>query len=228
MKKVMIYDSAFSYTSRIKNNIVGSLTDKKRIVAVLVPPILIASMYPVFYFLVEALAVERLAWYLGLATYWLIWGAVFPLVIIGKDNIKTLLRPQKLNKKVLLLVAIPLLGAVGARLVPGMAGYEKTSLWILILIFSTTVGNGFFEEVLWRGVYVTLFPDNIFYRMIWPGIWFGLWHFVPVSLLGGNPLGMMIGSTAMGLYLSYLTKKTGTLQWAILTHFLGGIIMVSW
>ncbi|UCB44119.1 MAG: CPBP family intramembrane metalloprotease [Dehalococcoidales bacterium] len=228
MKAVMMSDSAFRCTSRIKANMLVSLTDKKRIIAVIAPLILMASMYPVFHLLVEALANDRVAWYLGLAIYWLIWGAVFPLVIIGKENIKALLKPQKLSKKMLLLMAIPLLGAVGARLVPGMPGYEKTSLWILILIFSTTVGNGFFEEVLWRGVYVTLFPDSIFYRMIWPGIWFGVWHFVPVSVLGGNLLGMMIGPVAMGLYLSYLTKKTGTLQWAILTHFLGGIIMVSW
>ena len=94
---------------------------------------------------------------------------------------------------------------------------------------STTFGNGFFEEVLWRGVYYRLFPNKIFYRMIWPTVWFGIWHYVPVSINNSELtglMGMMIGPILMGLVLSYMTKKTDTLCWSILAHVLGGIIMV--
>lgn len=122
--------------------------NKKQIIAIVIPPILIAFMYPIFHLLAEAFVVDRIAWYIGLVIYWLIWGAVFPLIIIGKDNIRTLIRPQKPNKKVLLLIAIPLLGAIAARFVLGM-GYVKESVWIFLLLLSTTFGNGFFEEVLW-------------------------------------------------------------------------------
>ena len=204
--------------------------NKKQIIVIITPPILIAVMYPIFYLLVGALNADRIAWYLGLVIYWLIWGAVFPLMILGKENILTLIRPQKPNKKILLLMSIPLLGALATRLfVPGME-YEKQSVWIFLLLLSTTFGNGFFEEVLWRGIYVKLFPDSIFYRMIWPSIWFALWHYVPGSVLHENItglIGLMAGSGVMGLYLSYLTKKTNTLWWSILVHLLGGVIMVS-
>ncbi|HEY82408.1 MAG TPA: CPBP family intramembrane metalloprotease [Dehalococcoidia bacterium] len=197
----------------------------KQIIAIIIPPILIAFMYPVFHLLAGALALERLAWYLGLIIYWLVWGAAFPLLVIGKENIRALIRPQRADKKVLLLVAIPLLLAIVGRLIPGMA-YQKESVWIFLLLLSTACGNGFFEEVLWRGVYLKLFPDNIFYRMIWPSVWFALWHYAPGSVLGDEVAGLMIGAGLFGLYLSYLAKKTNTLWWPMITHFLSGIIMV--
>jgi membrane protease YdiL (CAAX protease family) len=203
-------------------------TNTKQKVAIVTPPILVAVMYPVFLLLAGSLS-DRIAWYLGLVIYWVIWGAAFPLVIIGKNDIKTLIRPRKLNRKVLLLISIPLLGALATRLVPGM-GYSKESVWIVVLLLSTALGNGFFEEVLWRGVYTNLFPNNILYRMIWPTIWFGLWHFVPGSIFHDNVvslLSLMLGAGLMGFYLSYLTKKLNTLWWSIIIHSIGGIIMVA-
>ena len=203
--------------------------NKKQFIVFIIPPMLTAFMYPIFNSLAGALANDRIAWYLGLITYWLVWGMVFPLIIIGKKDIKALIRPQKPTTKVLLPMSIILLGALAARLfVPGME-YEKQSVWILLLLLSTSFGNGFFEEILWRGVYFTLYPNNIFYRMIWPTIWFAIWHYVPGSVLHENVtglIGLMAGSGLMGLYLSYLTKKTNTLWWSIVAHSLGGIIMV--
>ena len=228
MNELSILESAPGNRKQIINGLAGTLADKRQIIAIIVPPVLIAVMYPIFHSL--ALVMNgTVAWYLGLAIYWLIWGAAFPLLIIGWENIKTLVRPQRPTKKVLLLVAIPLLGALIVQFMPGM-GYEKSSVWILLLLLSSTIGNGFFEELLWRGVYVRLFPDSIFYRMIWPGIWFALWHYVPGSVSSGSVaglIGLMAGAGVMGLYLSYLTRKTNTLWWSILVHFIGGIIMVT-
>ena len=127
-------------------------------------------------------------------------------------------------------MSIILLGALCSRLlVPGME-YEKQSVWIYILLLSTCFGNGFFEELLWRGVYYRLYPNNIFFRMIWPSVWFGIWHYVPVSIHNNELtglIGMMVGPIMMGLVLSYMTKKTNTLWWSIIAHTIGGIIMVS-
>jgi membrane protease YdiL (CAAX protease family) len=136
-----------------------------------------------------------------------------------------LVRPRKPSRKILLLLAIPLAGAAVVSILPGM-GYEKENVWILLLLMSTPFGNGFFEEVLWRGVYLKLFPKSIFYGVLWPSIWFAVWHYVPGSLFDGKVAGLMIGSGAMGLYLVYLTRKTNTLWWSILVHTVGGIIMI--
>jgi membrane protease YdiL (CAAX protease family) len=195
----------------------------KQKIAIITPPILVGVMYPIFHSL-AAVMNNRVAWFLGLVIYWIIWGAVFPLFIIGKDEIKALIRPRKPDTKILLLVAIPLLGAVAGRLILG--GYEKESVWIALFVFSTPFGNGFFEEVLWRGVCLRLFPDHLFYRMIWPSVWFALWHYAPGSVSSGNPAGLMIGAGVMGFYLSYLAKKRNTVWWGIAIHTVGGIIMV--
>jgi membrane protease YdiL (CAAX protease family) len=230
MKTFNSLNPVLNSTDQTNRYITGSMDDKKRVIAILTPPILIAFMYPIFQFLAGALENDRIAWYLGLATYWAIWGAAFPLLMIGFQNIKELIRPQKIYRKVWLLLAVPLVGAIGAKLVPGMGTYEKQSLFITILLVSSTFGNGFFEELLWRGVYTRLFPTNLFFRMIWPGIWFGLWHYVPVSIHNSQLtglIGMMIGPMMMGLYFSYLTKKTNTLWWAMIAHTVGGIIMIS-
>lgn len=208
----------------IPGSIFGSLADRKQVIAVVIPPVLVAVMYPVFHSLAGVLN-DRIAWYIGLAIYWVIWGAAFPLLIIGRENIRELIRPHKPDRKVLLLVAVPLAGALIVSFMPGM-GYEKESVWMWLLLLSTPFGNGFFEEVLWRGVYVKLFPRSIFYGVLWPGIWFAVWHYAPGSVLNGNVAGLMIGAGVMGLYLSYLTRKTHTLWWAIAVHSLGGTIMI--
>ncbi|NIO84616.1 MAG: CPBP family intramembrane metalloprotease [Candidatus Aminicenantes bacterium] len=195
----------------------------KQKIAIIAPLVLVAVMYPIFHALAGVMN-DRVAWCLGLAIYWIIWGGIFPLLIIGKEAIIKLIRPRKPDKKIILLVAIPLLGAVAGRLILG--GYEKESVWIALLLFSTPFGNGFFEEVLWRGVYLKLFPNNIFFWMIWPSVWFALWHYAPGSVSSGNPARLMIGAGVMGLYLSFLAKKTNTVWWGIVVHTVGGIIMV--
>ena len=72
-----------------------------------------------------------------------------------------------------------------------------------------------------------LFPDSIFFRIVWSSIWFGLWHFAPGSVSStGNALGLVIGSGLMGLYLSLMARRTGTIWWGIVAHALGGFIMI--
>ena len=202
----------------------GNAVLKKQVIAIVIPPVLIAFMYPIFHSLTGILS-DRIAWYVGLSIYWIIWGTAFPLLVIGRENIRALIRPQKPDRKALLLVAIPLAGAAIVSVMPGM-GYEKESVWVFLLLLSTPLLNAFCEEVLWRGVYVKLFPNSIFYGVLWPSIWFAVWHYAPGSVLSGNVAGLMIGAGIMGLYLSYVTRKTNTLWWPIIIHCLGGIIMI--
>jgi membrane protease YdiL (CAAX protease family) len=201
-----------------------NINNKKKI-AIVAPLVLIAMMYPIFQFLAGMYG-ERIGWYLGLVLYWLIWGGAFSWSMIGKESILRIIRPQKFTLRILLLILFPLLMAALYKYIPGM-DYEKPSVWIFLLLVSTNFGNGFFEELLWRGVYMSLFPDSLIFRIIWPSIWFALWHYVPGSVIAnGNVIGLIIGSGLMGLYLSFLAKKTGTIWWTILTHTIGGYIMI--
>lgn len=201
--------------------------DNKQRFFIIAPLILLGVMYPIFQILARLFGENwRTGWFLGLLIYWSIWGAAFPIWIIGKEKIVTMIRPQRPNGKILILVAFPLLMASLYRLIPGMK-YEKAGVLTLLLLLSTAFGNGFFEEILWRGVSMQLFPDNIFFRIIWPSIWFALWHYAPGSVSpSGNVIGLMIGSGFFGFYLSYLAKRTNGLWWCIVAHTLGGVIMV--
>jgi membrane protease YdiL (CAAX protease family) len=200
----------------------------KQIIAIIAPVVLVAVMIPVFRGYAKLFPNNwRIGWFLGLATYWIVWCGIFPWLLIGKSTIVQLIQPQRLTWEIIILLLIPLVGAGLYRLVPGTE-YTKPELWVLLLLLVTTFGNGFFEEVLWRGVYLDLFPKNILFGMIWPSLWFALWHYAPGSINpDGNPAGLMIGSGIMGFYLSFLARHTGKIWWTIIMHTLGGFIMIS-
>jgi membrane protease YdiL (CAAX protease family) len=195
-------------------------------IAIVAPLILTGVMYPIFQLLSRVLG-ETIGWYLGLAIYWLVWCGVFPWLMIGKASIRRMIQPQKLTGGILLMVLFPLLMAALYRFATGME-YEKPSVWIFLLLVSTNFGNGFFEEVLWRGMYMELFPHSVFFRIFWSSIWFALWHYAPGSVSStGNAIGLMIGAGLMGFYLSFLANRTGTIWWTIIAHTIGGFIMIA-
>lgn len=204
--------------------------NRKQIFAILSPIIVILVMYPIFQLLSMPFHNNwRIGWFLGLMIYWLLWGIGYPLLIIGKESIGVIIKPQKPNISIILLVLFPLIMTAIFRFIPGGMKYEKPDALIFLLVLFTAFGNGFFEEILWRGVYMKLFPNNLLLRIVWPSIWFGLWHYVPGSI---NPnsshvLSLIIGALFLGFYSSFLAKKTNTLWWSIVTHVLGGIIMVG-
>ncbi len=200
------------------------MNNKQRI-AIVAPLLIVGMMYPFFQFITNLFG-ETVGWYLGLIVYWIIWGGIFSVAILGKENLITIIRPRKITIKIFLLISFPILMSSLYKLIPGM-GYEKPSIWIFLLLLSTTFGNGFFEEVLWRGVYMKLFPNNFMFRIIWPTIWFAIWHYAPGSVHSdSNVIALMIGAGVFGFYLSSLAKLTDTIWWTIVIHILSGIIMI--
>ena len=74
---------------------------------------------------------------------------------------------------------------------------------------------------------MTLFPQSLFFRIIWPSVWFALRHYAPGSVSPtGNVIGLMVGAGFFGFYLAFLAKKTDTIWWGMIAHALGGIIMI--
>lgn len=200
---------------------------RRRRSAIVAPLILMGTMYPAFR-LAEALYGEALhgylGWYLGLAVYWVVWGAGFSLWVLGVQRIRELVRPRRPTPGLAALVAFPLgMAAVFRFLVPGMS-YEKPSAAVFLLLLSTAIGNGVFEELLWRGVYLHLFRHRPLFGVVWPSLWFGLWHLIPTN---AENLGMVIGPILFGFYLAFLARRTDTVWWPIVAHVLGGLVMLS-
>ncbi|UCC11549.1 MAG: CPBP family intramembrane metalloprotease [candidate division WOR-3 bacterium] len=198
-------------------------------IAVIAPVLVLVVMYPVFQFLAHIFPGNwRIAWLLGLFIYWIIWGLGFSWLMIGKKTIQALITPQRPTFGIFLLVLFPLIMTAIFKFIPGGTAYDKTDTLMYLFVLLTPFFNGFFEETLWRGVYMTLFPRNLWLRIVWPGIWFALWHYAPGSISPnkGHVLALMIGALFLGLYSAFLAKRTNTIWWSIIVHVLGGIIIV--
>ena len=215
-----------SLRDRMKNIRFFPHIDRNRIIAIFTPLVLIGAMVPVFRLFSGLFEQSIIGWYLGLIVYWLTWCTIVPLWLIGKKRLLEIIRPQKPNLTVVLLVLFPAGMAAAAKPLTGM-GYGKPDPWIWLLYVSTAFGNGFFEELLWRGVYMELFPDRIFFRIVWPGICFALWHYAPGSVsANSNTLALIVGAGLFGFLLAFLAKRTGSTWWCAVAHVLGGLVMI--
>lgn len=205
--------------------------DGRQWLVLIAPMALMAVTYPVFR-LADAMfggAVGgQLAWFAGMTFYWVVWGGAFSRWVLGRRRALELIRPRRPTTTLTAHVAFVVAMAAAVRfLVPGTA-YDKPTAGVVLLLVISTFANGLFEELLWRGVYLDVFPRSRWLRVMWPSVWFGLWHLVPGSISADGPhVAMVIGPVLMGLYLAFLAKKTGSVWWPILAHTLGGLVMIS-
>jgi len=182
-------------------------------------------MYPLFQLLARKFGNTE-AWYSGLVLYWIIWGGIYPLSMLGRQAILGLIWPPRMETTAILLAAIPIVFAAGGRLFFGVQ-YEKPVPWTRLTLLATALGNGLFEEILWRGTYLTIFPDSLFFSVIWPSLWFAAWHSAPGSVSSsGNVRRLVLGAVFFGLLLGFLAWQTDSIFWCILAHTLAGIVLV--
>lgn len=197
----------------------------------LAPLALIAVTYPVFR-LADARLDDavggQLAWFVGMSFYWAVWGFGFSVWTLGRRRAWELIRPRSATPQSLGHVAFFIALAAAVRFfIPGME-YTTATTGAAVLLAISPFANGVFEELLWRGVFLAAFPTNVWLRVVWPSVMFGLWHLVPGMMSEGGPqIAMVVGPTLMGFYLAWLSHNTGTVWWAVVAHTLGGIVMVS-
>lgn len=173
-----------------------------------------------------ALLGSNLGWYAGFAIYWPIFCVATPLFLVGSEEIFKRYHIIKINPKYLLIYLFP----VFMTMIGGL--FINTAERDLIGIFAwlgMSVGNGIFEEVLWRGVYPTLFPDNKLFGFAWPALWFSIWHFAPGSLSQNfQPIVLVSGALMLGLLFGWGAFKTKSLFWASIGHTFSGLLQVIW
>ncbi len=147
---------------------------RQQLVALAAPVVLIAMMVPIFQLLARAYG-RKIGWHAGLTVYWLVWGAAYPLLLLGGEEILRLVKPVPFDPGALLLALIPVAFSVVGRFQFGVR-YEKTTLWSGVALLATAFGNGLFEEILWRGTYLRLFPSDITLGILWPSVMFAMWR----------------------------------------------------
>jgi len=198
----------------------------KVIAGIVAPPILFSFMF-LIYSVFGVIFGSEIGWYLGLSVYWILCGLLFSAWLVGFKNIKKVISPRRLKLKLIPFIIFPMMMALLFSYISGI-DYKQANQWALVFFVLTVFGNGIFEEILWRGAYMELYPNNNFLRIIYSTIWYALFHFASGSLSSNsNVLGLVIGSSFFGIYLALLAKWTDSIWWAIICHILGGFVMMA-
>jgi hypothetical protein len=101
----------------------------------------------------------------------------------------------------------------------------------LVVIASVALGIviGVTEELLWRGLYVTAFPNRLSLNTTYPSLAFGVWHLCPLSALPsrypGGAVSFTVYSVALALSYAYeylpdlnRTQAADSRLWVTLAH----------
>ena len=204
-----------------------------------VPPLLIASMYGAFRFLTAWLGFP--AGYLAaFGLYWIGWCVIVPIENSGHarssqpvDTPDRTLRPVGSHDSHVALVA----SSISACLLVcpanrvDIVGHRRR-------VGGTGGLTGVTEELLWRGVFVTGFPNRLSLNTIYPSIAFGLWHLCPMSALPsrypGGPMSFAAYAVALGLSYAFCARRTESIRWCTVSHCihdalgLGALAYASW
>jgi membrane protease YdiL (CAAX protease family) len=199
--------------------------NQKQKIAILLSPLLFGVMFLVYQGFAILLG-KNLGWYAGFAIYWPIFCVAIPLLLVGSDEIIRRYKIITINPKYLLVYLFP----VFMTLIGGFfMSTSERDLTGLIVWLGMSVGNGVFEEILWRGVYPTLFPNSKMFSFAWPAIWFSIWHFAPGSLSQNfQPLTLVSGALMLGIFFGWGAFKTKSLFWASTGHTFSGLFQIIW
>jgi membrane protease YdiL (CAAX protease family) len=157
---------------------------------------------------------------LGMIVYWL-FGCLAPAFLwISKTNRKLLLQFRRINWWLLVLLLIP----VGLAFLfgPFRQRIHEATMLMIILSLPYAFANAFSEEFLWRGLFFVHHQRNFFHAAIVPAIWFGIWHYVPLSVQPAS-IGnfyFILSAIGLGLCWSTVTFYTRSIFWSILSHTL--------
>jgi membrane protease YdiL (CAAX protease family) len=203
------------------------------------PAVLVVTMIGVFRSLTSLLGYP-LGYLCAFAVYWIGWCGVLPLAVLGPRDLAGLFaegrhrRPGR-DASTIALVAWPIVLPLVFAFLPRVA---HASAPILMMSAGLGIVTGVAEEVLWRGVYLRLFPDNPWWSAVYPSLAFGVWHAAPLSVLPsrypGGAFAFVAYSTVLGLSYATAARRTRSIRWVAISHCihdtlgLGGFAYAAW
>jgi hypothetical protein len=189
----------------------------RRLVVLLTPAAVPVSMAAVFAALGRRLP-PRTAYNAGFAIYWAGWCIGLPVYVLGPRQALRVLfsgrRPAAGDAAALLL---PVLGAAATELVPARRLVDRR---VLATMIGTATVNATAEELLWRGMFLEVFPDDPVRGALWPLAGFSLWHLAPQIVLPSRHgrAGFVLGAALVGAASARASWRSRGLRWVLLPH----------
>lgn len=211
----------------------------RKFAALIVPIVLVVSMFWCFQTFSRRFA-DPMGYLLGFGVYWLFWCLLIPIILLGGIRpLFELFQPfpafNELSWKTHLLlwwpVVFPLFFMFIPRLMKANAAILAASILLGIVI-------GLTEEILWRGVYMRLFPGNVWLNLVYPSLMFALWHLAPQSVVAnrmpGGAFSFVAYALLLGVSYALTVYQTKSIAWCTIAHIvhdtlgLGGFAYAVW
>ena len=197
----------------------------RQVMLILLPVVLLATTYLAFQTFVAAFGL-KLGYLAGFLFYWIVWCFLPTWWLLGTDQLLQLFRdvPDRLGRPAWLgglCLTIPLglgYGYVFPRAI------RQADLTIIVMSVVISFVNGVTEELLWRGAYVSLFPNSWFLTTVYPALGFAIWHFAPQSVVPnpapGGAVSLVVVAGLVGAMWAWVANQTGSILWVTVSHIL--------
>ena len=206
-----------------------SLSRRQR-AALLIPFLLIPST--AFVFVTGSQFMGPQAGYLlGFLFYWIVWCLLAPILLLGVGSTASLFHEEhRLFQRSNLIPAALLVVILVVTVVmypPSRLAAASTGL--LIIAIPVAVINGIAEEILWRGVYVSMYPDSIPLTVIYPSLGFALWHITPQLVFPAESgiWSLVISTFFLGISYGWIAFRTRSVRWPVIAHSIGGVLSLG-
>jgi membrane protease YdiL (CAAX protease family) len=197
------------------------IADWRRPIALVLPVAVPIAMTAVFRATHDRLG-DTGGYVAGFGIYWATCAGA-SVALLGRRRLRALFRDTRprLGRPALLgasLLLWPPVGAIATRFAPELAASTPP---MLVTIAGVALVNAILEELLWRGVFISLFPRNPWLGWLWPAVGFGLWHLAPQVIHPSSmgPFVYVVSATALGLSWGWVAYRTGSLRWVSVSHF---------
>lgn len=189
----------------------------RRLVVLLTPAAVPVSMAAVFAGLQRRLS-ARAAYTAGFAVYWFGWGVGVPTAVLGpRRALRVLVSGRRPTPGEAATLLLPVAGAVATELLPHRGLIDRRVLGTMI---GSAAVNATAEELLWRGMFLEVFPDDVVLGALWPLAGFGLWHLAPQIVLPSRHgrWAFVAGAVLVGSASALVSSRSGGLRWVLLPH----------
>ena len=165
-----------------------------------------------------------LAYFLGFLIYWVVWCGVFPWLFLGTNGIAKLFQfpGNPIGTLPWLVIALLIFPILLAGLIAFPNNISRATGVIILLSLLIAVINAPAEELLWRGLFISVFPGNFILAYLYPSVGFGLWHIAPLmakkSSFPGGMVAFVIGALIVGLCWGWVAFVTGSIFWTTVSH----------